>query len=203
VRARLTKIEPTSQAEVLQQPIFNNPLVTNYAGRPLKVSGLSEGLAIVKAGCTRIKDLWDQEDKEWKSLPALEMSSHVTNRTNKDIIIFSILWNSTTSPNDFKIGDWISNKVTGHLALLTWIYRVVEIFPNLVKAIEFCKSSPNGLIRAVNFQEVKLSPAGYHSIRVLSQNKHGASFRMVRDFSVLPKSILLWIFEISFIDSFP
>ncbi len=59
VKANFTKIEPTSQAKVLKQLIFSNPLVTNSTGRPLRVSGLGEGQAIAKAGCTRIKDLWD------------------------------------------------------------------------------------------------------------------------------------------------
>jgi hypothetical protein len=90
VRACLVKTEPTSQAEVLKQPIFSNPLVTNVVDRSLGVSGLSEGRAIVKVKCTRIKDLWDQEEREWKSLPAFGMNSHVINRTNKDIIISNI-----------------------------------------------------------------------------------------------------------------
>jgi len=79
VKTSFAKIEPTSQAKILRQPIFSNPLVTNYAGRPLRVSGLSERRTIAKAGCTRIRDLWDQENKEWKSLLALGMSSHVIN----------------------------------------------------------------------------------------------------------------------------
>jgi hypothetical protein len=90
MRADLVKIEPTSQAEILKQPIFNNPLVTNVVSHPLGVSGLSEGRGIIKAGCTRIKDLWDREDKEWKNLLALRMNSHIINQTSKNIIISSI-----------------------------------------------------------------------------------------------------------------
>jgi hypothetical protein len=55
----LVKTKLTSQAEVLRQPIFNNPLVTNVVGHPLGMSGLNERRAITKVGCTRIKDLWD------------------------------------------------------------------------------------------------------------------------------------------------
>jgi len=43
------------------------------------VSGLKEGKAIAKAGSTRIKDLWDREDREWQSLPTFEMNSHIIN----------------------------------------------------------------------------------------------------------------------------
>jgi hypothetical protein len=105
VKAGFTKIEPTLQAEVLKQPIFSNPLIINFVSRPLRVSGFIEGHAIVNVGCIRIKDLWDHEDKEWKSLPTLEMNSHITNQTSKDIIISSIPWNPATFPNAFKIGD--------------------------------------------------------------------------------------------------
>jgi hypothetical protein len=105
--------------------------------------------------------------------------------------------------SNFKIGDWISSKATCHLAPFTWFYRVAEVLLNLVKAIEFRRISPDGLIRAMNSQEVTLSPIGYHSIRVISQEKHGAPFRMVRDFFALPKSTLVWIFETSFVNGLP
>jgi hypothetical protein len=102
---------------------------------------------------------------EWKSLPALEMSSHVTNQTSKDIIIISsIPWNLVAFPSGFKIRDWINSKAMSHLTPLTWIYRIAEVLPNLVKAIEFHRISPNGLIRVVNSQEVTLSLAGYHLV---------------------------------------
>jgi hypothetical protein len=35
---------------------------------------------------------------------------------------------------------------------------MVEVLPNLVKAIEFCRFSPNGLIKVMSSQEVTLSP---------------------------------------------
>lgn len=64
VRANLVKTKPTSQVEVFRQPIFNNPLVINDVGRPLGVSGLNKGRTIAKVSYTKIKDLWDREDKE-------------------------------------------------------------------------------------------------------------------------------------------
>jgi hypothetical protein len=59
VRTGLEKTKPMSQAKDLRQPIFSNPLITNAAGLPLRVSGFSEGRAIAKASCTRVKDIWD------------------------------------------------------------------------------------------------------------------------------------------------
>ncbi len=101
VTTGLMRTKPTSQAKVLKQPIFSNPLVTNTAGHPLGVSALSKGRTIAKAGCTKIKDLWDEEDWEWKSLPALEMNSHIINRRSRNTIISNIPWNPTAFPNHF------------------------------------------------------------------------------------------------------
>lgn len=159
VRARFVKIECTLQAKVLKQPIFNNPLVINVIRHPLGVNRFSEGRAIVKAGCTKIKDLWDREDREWKSLLALGINSHVINRTSRDIIICSIPWNLATFPSWFQIGDLI-NKAVGYLAPLTWIYRVTRVLSNLVKAIEFHRISPIDLIKTMSFQEVTISFEG-------------------------------------------
>jgi hypothetical protein len=86
------------------------------------VSGLSEGRTIAKARCTRIRDLWDPEDREWKSFSTFEMNSHIFNRTSRDIIISNIPWNPAAFPSGFKIGDWISSKAMGHLTPFTWIY---------------------------------------------------------------------------------
>jgi hypothetical protein len=95
------------------------------------------------------------------------------------------------------------NKAVGYLAPLTWIYRVTGVLSNLVKAIEFHKISPNDLIRAMSSQEVTISPKGYHLIEVFFKEKHKAPFKMVKDLFVLPKSILLWTFETSFIEGLP
>jgi ABC-type uncharacterized transport system YnjBCD ATPase subunit len=80
---------------------------------------------------------------------------------------------------------------------------MAEVLPNLVKAIEFRTISFKGLIRAVNSQEVTLLPACYHLIKILFQDKHIAPFRVVKDFSTLPKSILYWISDTSFINILP
>jgi hypothetical protein len=42
VRVGLAKSEPASHVEVLEQPIFSNPLILNRTGLPLGVCGLNE-----------------------------------------------------------------------------------------------------------------------------------------------------------------
>jgi hypothetical protein len=90
VRLGLTKAIPTSTAEILRQPIFGNPSILNQLGTPLGLSRLSEGNAFARAGCSRIKDLWNRASQEWKSLAGLGMSYHATNKTCKETFIASI-----------------------------------------------------------------------------------------------------------------
>jgi hypothetical protein len=56
VRSGLCKLEPTNSAKTLRQPVFGNPLITNQDGRPLGLSGKSEGNALANVGCSRIGD---------------------------------------------------------------------------------------------------------------------------------------------------
>jgi hypothetical protein len=133
LRVGLAKSEPASHAEVLRQPIFNNPLILNTTGHPLGVSGRNEGRAIANSGCTQIKDLWDQEGRAWKSLQALRLTYHATNRNNREIIIESIPWNRATYTNRFQAGDWISKRNSGNNTTLEWIYHVTGVTPTRCK----------------------------------------------------------------------
>jgi hypothetical protein len=144
VRVGLAKFEPTSHAEVLKQPIFNNPFILNTTGLPLGVCGLSEGRAIANFGCTRIKDLWDPKGRAWKSLQALRMTYHATNKNNREIIIASIPWNPTTYTNRFQARDWIGKKVSENNTAPAWVSHVTEVTPNTVQAIEFQRVTPIG-----------------------------------------------------------
>jgi hypothetical protein len=85
VRVGLAKSELASHAEVLRQPIFSNPLILNTTGHPLGVSGRNEGRTIANSGCTRIKDLWDQEGRAWKSFQALQLGWSELTPTNASV----------------------------------------------------------------------------------------------------------------------
>jgi hypothetical protein len=71
VRPGLCKSEPINSAETLRQPVFGNPLIVNQEGKPRGLTGRSEGNSLANAGCSRVKDFWDAEKKEWKGLSAL------------------------------------------------------------------------------------------------------------------------------------
>jgi len=89
VRPGLSKSEPTNTAEVLRQPVFGNPLITNQDSGPLGLSGKSEGNALVNAGHSKVGDFWDPEAETWKNLSVLGMSSHASNKLNRDLIVAS------------------------------------------------------------------------------------------------------------------
>ncbi len=204
VRVSLAKSKPTSHVEVLRQPIFNNPPILNTTDLPLGVCVFREGRAIDNSGCTRIKDLWDSEGRAWKSLQAFRMTYHATNMNNREIIIVSIPWNLATYTNRFKAGDWISKRVSGNNIALAWVYHVIGVTPNTVQAVEFQRVTPISLIKVANSSQViTFSPKGYHPIKVLSQERHGAPLRVAKELPSLTKPPLLWIFKSSFIDGLP
>jgi len=64
VRPGLINVDPTSLAETLRQPLFSNPSILNASGAPLGLGGLREESAFARHGCTRIKDLWNPEEKD-------------------------------------------------------------------------------------------------------------------------------------------
>jgi hypothetical protein len=49
---------------------------------------------------------------------------------------------------------------------------------------------------------ITLSLEGYHPIKVFSQERHEAPFKVARELPSLTKPPLFWIFESGFIDGF-
>jgi hypothetical protein len=131
------------------------------------------------------------------------MTYHATNRNNRKIIIASIPWIPAIYINRFQAGDWINKRNSGNNTTLEWIYHVIGVTPNTVQAIEFQRVTPTGLIRAANSQMITFSPEGYHPIRVLFQQRHGAPYKVARELPSLTKLPLFWIFESGFIDGLP
>jgi hypothetical protein len=50
------------------------------------------------------------------------MSSHASNKLNRDFIVASIPWNPDTSSNKPRIGDWVSKKEANQTAPPEWVY---------------------------------------------------------------------------------
>ncbi len=107
VRLGLTKADPTSSAETLRQPLFGNPSIFNASGTLLGLRGLRDGSAFARHGCTRIKDLWNPKEGDWKSLTKLEMSYHTSNRKCKEAITASIPWRPDECASHPQPGEWI------------------------------------------------------------------------------------------------
>jgi hypothetical protein len=110
VRSGLCKSEPTNSTKTLRQPVFGNPLIVNQEGRPLGLYGRNEGNSLANAGCSRVRDFWNSEEKVWKGFSDLGVSFHPSNKRNRDLIIASIPWDPATSNNVPLAGEWISKK---------------------------------------------------------------------------------------------
>jgi hypothetical protein len=197
-------LELTNSVETLRQPIFGNPLIANQDGRPLGLSGRSEGNALANAGCSRVGNLWDPETKEWKGLSALGVSFHPVNRLNKRRIIAIIPWDPATTTSKPMVGDWVSKKEVGQVTSSEWVYQIIDITHTTASAKEFKKSSGAGRIQATSSQSTIIPLEGYTPVRVLAQEGHGGTFKLAKD--VLPpgkKPLIYWIFESSFIPDLP
>jgi hypothetical protein len=159
VRPGLCKSNPTNPTEWLKQPVFANPLITNSDHRSLG------GNAFTNTGCSRIKDFWDQESQEWKSLPTIGASFHTFNRQNRELIINSIPRIPTASDYMAIDGDWVSKREAPRNASPNWVYQVVETSAN---AREYRRTSPASRIQPSSSQNVTIPLAGYEPIRVLA-----------------------------------
>jgi hypothetical protein len=146
VRPGLTKADPTNAVETLRNPLFGNLSILNTSGTPLEIGGLREGCAFMHSGCSQVKDLWNSENNEWKSLSELRMSYHASNKKCKDIITASIPWRPDEYTNHIQAGDWISNPTPNSGTPLDWVYFVLESARGKTNMIEFKKIAPNGRI---------------------------------------------------------
>jgi len=144
----LTKADPTSATETLRQPLFGNPSILNSSGTPLGLGGLRDGNAFASHGCTRVKDLWSHEEKDWKSLAKLGMSYHVFNKKCKEDIAVNIPWHPDGHAKQPQPGEWISTPNQNPTSLLDWVYLVLQSGRNTAEVIEYKRSAPGGRIQA-------------------------------------------------------
>jgi hypothetical protein len=91
----------------LDNPL-SNPSILNASGAPLGLEGLRNGNAFARHSCTRIKDLWNLEERNWKSLSKLGMSYHASNRRCKEAITASIPWRPDECASHPQPGEWIN-----------------------------------------------------------------------------------------------
>jgi hypothetical protein len=169
-------------AEILRQPIFGNPLITNPNGKPLGYSGKSEGNALANAGRSRIRDFWDPKENKWKDLPDLGVSLQTMNRVNRKLIIESIPWNPATANEKPIVGDWVSKKEPDQAAPPDWIYQITNTSHDTASAKEYKKLSSTGRIKATSSHDVTIPLRGYERVRVLEQERHGATLRLAKGF---------------------
>ncbi len=106
IRLGLTKKEPTSMAEMLRQPLFGNPSFINSNRAPLGVNSQSEGCAFARSGHTRVRNMWNHEAQDWKSLSDLGMHFHASNRPPKTL-------SSKASPSGLTLLAPTRNQGTG------------------------------------------------------------------------------------------
>jgi hypothetical protein len=167
VRLGLTKSDPTTTDEILRQPLFGNPSILSASDTPLSVSGLSEGCAFAHSECSRVKDLWSPENKDWRGLSELGMSHHTSNRRCRDIITASIPWRPDEHDSHIQVGDWIGNPTLDTGNPLDWVYHVLAHTRGKAEALEFQKLTLDDRIQATSQQIHTIPTTNYRMVRIL------------------------------------
>jgi hypothetical protein len=128
------------------------------------------------------------------------MSHHASNRRCRDIITASIPWRPNEYDSHIQVGDWISSPTPGTGNPLDLVYLVLEHTRDKANVIEFKKITLNGRIQATTQQALTISTANFRTVRVLSQEKPGATFKVARDTPAPGKKPPMYrIFETGFI----
>ncbi|GBG93091.1 hypothetical protein CBR_g58776 [Chara braunii] len=73
--APMKVIPPTTKQEVLNQSLFDNPLITTVGGSPFSAAEISGGFgkSWIKKGVLQLNDIWDQEAGTFLEVPSLRM----------------------------------------------------------------------------------------------------------------------------------
>jgi hypothetical protein len=122
---------------------------------------------------------------------------------HRDIIIASIPWRPDEHDSHIQVGDWIASPTPDTCNSLDWDNVLVHTCGK-AKVLEFQKLTLDGRIQATFQQVHTISTANYCMVRVLHQEKHGATLKVARD-PPAPgkKTFLYWIFETGFIRDLP
>ncbi len=146
VRPGLTKVDPTNSTETLRQPLFGNPSILNASDVPLGLGSLRDGNAFVRHGCSQVKDLWNPEERDWKSLSELGMNYHASNKRCKEAIIASIPWRPDECTRHPQAGEWISIPNPNPASSFEWVYIILQSGRDTTDVIKYKRSVPNGRI---------------------------------------------------------
>jgi len=80
----------------------------------------------------------------------------------------------------------------------------MDSLPDKVLALEFRRTSASAQLQAMSYQIHSDLHHNLLSVRVFSQERHGAFFKVARNPpSVNQKNTTFWIFESGFIENFP
>jgi hypothetical protein len=122
----------------------------------------------------------------------------------RDIITANIPWCPDEHDSHIQVGDWIANPTPGTGNLLDSVYHVLAHTSGKAEVLKFQKLTLDGRIQATSQQVHTISTANYRTVRVLHQEKPGATLRVARD-PAAPgkKTLMFWIFETGFIWDLP
>ncbi len=183
---------------------LSNPSIFNASGALLGLGGLRNKNVFARHSCTRIKVLWNLEERDWKSLSKLRMSYLASNRRCKEAITASIPWRPDKCASHPQPGEWIDIPNPNPASPLDWVYLILQSGRDTTDVIEYKRSAPGRRIQATTHQVIQLSTANYRQVRVLSQERSRSTFKVARDPPAPGKKPpLFWIYETGFVQDLP
>ncbi len=96
------------------------------------------------------------------------MSSHASNKLNRDLIVASIPLNPATSNSKPLIGDWVNKKEADQTAPSEWVYQITDTNLTTASTKEFRKSSSAGRVQATSSHCTIIPFEGYKPVRVFA-----------------------------------
>jgi hypothetical protein len=120
------------------------------------------------------------------------MSHHPSNRLSRETITSSIPWRPDEHECLIRVGDWITNPTPKAGGPLDWVYLVLEPADRTASVLEFQKITPGCRIQATTNQTIKISTLKHRLIRVVSQEKPGATLKVAREPPAQGKAPILY-----------
>ncbi len=144
------------------------------------------------------------EAKDWKGITDLGMKHHPANRRGMETITTSIPWRTDEHEGLIRTGDWLANTSPRASNPLEWVYLVLEPTGETASVLEFQRITNEGRIQATTNQVTRILTTKLCPVRVFSQERFGATFKIAREPPAQVKAPLIyWIFDKGFICELP
>ncbi|GBG62384.1 hypothetical protein CBR_g30338 [Chara braunii] len=185
------KGSPDRWEEVARQPLFGNMCVTDSNGR-VYCSSTAAWNCWARRGVTRIWDIWDSDERKWKTaqqlMSSLKSCHHIEQQLDQLIFSISLDWVRILRRGPrLRKGDWVA--MTGDSEN---VGRVMEIREDEVLETLFHRGLDNRLVWYPHDEKRRWQKADSFRIRVVGEQEEWVAFLSEIPLAKLPIDPLEW-----------